>query len=178
MPQDCGCNATRFGDEAPQDLSIILGVQFNDVFRSTRIDQCLKQNTYTHDEVLLIAETTYHEFLEGDKYTTTRSDISMFKLSEVDCLNCGEKGHMSHYCKKPSHSRQGGCRRGGLGGGHSGQGRHSGGQGCRKSGPGRKPKKIQPKAGDLYTKHIDGFLHHWYGKCNHWNKTHMTAMHG
>ncbi len=78
---------------------------FNNIFGTMRIDQGLRHNNYIHEEILVIAETTYNEFLESDEWPAAGSDILAFKFIKLNCWNCEEKSHMSCDCKKSSQGR-------------------------------------------------------------------------
>ncbi len=82
--------------------------EFNEVFCTMHINQCLKIRTYTYEDVLAIAKPTYHEVMEGNDWKAAGKNVSAFNVSDVDCWNYGEKGHVSRNCTKPS-----------CGGGHS-----------------------------------------------------------
>ena len=157
--------------------------------------------TLTTEELLQLAETKYTNLvLVGgwDKGDSNDQQQSGFNLSEVECWNCGKKGHVCRDCYKPRDedaikrrqaaarsSRGGRGNRGGRGrgrGGHggSGRGRGRGGGGRGNSNPpSTDPKKKPPGKGEPHSRPksgAQGATEHWCGTCGMWGD-HGTDTH-
>ena len=162
----------------PQDInSKILQVfqttsvqDFNDIFKYMSTASKLKQQTFTTEEILNVAESNYTEFSSNGKWTGISSRHSTFISSNVVCHGCGGQGHVIRDCPNAKKATPN---------------------------PGANlpdvdvsklrdivgtfkftdPIFTTPPAKGVKVKMVNGTLHYWCHHCSRWQKSHGTQGH-
>ena len=167
--------------------------EFTDIFKQIKLNTTIAEQmpwaqntnkTYTVEDLLKLAETSYTALSSGNKWTgvKTKGKSSVFAASnqhtakggsgkgkECLCFNCGEKGHQVNDCEKLKNEQ---CiaavkkkfqeakkkSHGGTASGGSG-----GGNTQPAAEGGSKSKGRQPESGEENKRVIDG-KHMWYNK--------------
>jgi hypothetical protein len=167
--------------------------EFTDIFKQIKLNTTIAERmpwtqnaskTYSVEDLLKLAETSYTALSSGNKWTgaKTKGKNSVFNASDQNsgkgggarkatdsiCFNCGEKGHRLNDCQKPKNDQRIAAAkkkfqeakksRGADGGTDGGTG-----GGKNQSEGGSKSKWRQPESGEENKRVIDG-KHMWYNK--------------
>lgn len=144
-----------------------------------------------HDQKVKTVDLNYllyeseNKYLSIDDWPSKRVEDqdSTFNVSEVECWNCGEKGHFSNECPHPRRSGRGSGRgkgRGGRGRGR-GRGRRQGGRGSQYQGRSsydrqKDPRFRPPGKDDPRVRTLGEVVEYWCGTCRCWTN-HPTDKH-
>ena len=168
----------RLNRRLPQDInSKILKVfqttsvqDFNDIFKYMSTASRLKQQTFTTEEILNVAESNYTEFSFNGKWTGVSGSHSTFISSNIVCHGCGGQGHVIRDC--PNAKKYTPNPNANLPDVDTRNLRDIVGQFKFNY-----PIFTTPPAKGVQVKMVNGTLHYWCHHCSRWQKSHGTQGH-
>ena len=147
---------------------------------ATNHEQRVKTTDIEH--FLADAENKYMDMLNTGDWNagTSKDNQSSVFLSQIECWNCGKKGHMSKDCRSKNRNQNNQAR-------GRGRGRGRGGRGNRTSNNNNNNSRSQdfrkadsrfqpPKVNEPKVRKIGNLLESWCGTCKYWTN-HSTDKH-